>query len=87
LEKSKAIKKLTSLRGLDGYSDKLIIKAIDLVKELVPAPIVFPTNRNSIQFEWERGILYLELEVYEDRIEVFNQASDRWGNTIIGSIS
>jgi hypothetical protein len=44
---------------------------------------VFPTGRNSIQFEWEVDNLYLEMEVFEDKIKIFNQSEYRGEVTTI----
>lgn len=59
--------------GAEPLSNIVIDRALDLAKQLNPTPEVFPTGRNSIQFEWESDILYLELEVFEDRIDIFNE--------------
>lgn len=55
-----------------GYvSENVITKALDFVKEISPIPDVYPTARNSIQFEWETGERYVEIEVFEDKIELY----------------
>ena len=83
LERKQVIQKIESFRrlkqdwngnGASPFSEKLITKALDLAKQLTPVPNVFPTARNSIQFEWETDNIYLELEVFEDKLEIFNQA-------------
>lgn len=32
---------------------------------------IYPTNNNSIQFEFENDEIYIELEIYEDHTEFF----------------
>ena len=83
MELTKAINKLESFRGLkkdwNGYnaepfSEKLINKALELLKQTIPVPEVFPTANNSIQFEWEKTGLYLEIEIFENKVEIFAQS-------------
>jgi len=89
MELNKAIEKILHFKDLkqdwNGYgaeslSKELIIKAIKLIKEFKPTPEVFPTARNSIQFEWEeikdnpKHEIYFELEIFEDRIEMYGDS-------------
>jgi hypothetical protein len=83
LESQDIIKKIESFReleqdwngyGANPFSEKLITKALDLAKQLSPVPKVFPTGRDSIQLEWETDNMFLEIEVFEDKIEIFNHA-------------
>ena len=46
-------------------------KCRDIFSQLVSEPEVFPTARNSIQFEYElEDKSYLEFEIYRDKITV-----------------
>lgn len=59
--------------------------ALMLIKRLKPIPEVFPTGRNSIQFEWETDdeILYLEMEIFDDNIKIFNEAQYQSKSSVI----
>jgi hypothetical protein len=58
--------------GAKPFSTKLLNLAWEKIRELEIQPEVFPTMRESIQFEYEKENKdYLEFEIYEDRIEVF----------------
>jgi hypothetical protein len=83
-----AIKTIESFRELkhdwngnnaEPLSEKVINKALNLAKELKPIPLVFPTANNSIQFEWEDNILYLEMEIFEDCIKIYNHCEGECG--------
>ena len=83
MELTEAINKLESFKELkkdwNGYnaepfSEKLINKALELLKQTTPIPEVFPTANNSIQFEWEKTGLYLEIEIFENKVEIFAQS-------------
>lgn len=75
------INTIESFRGLEkgwnGYDaetipDSLIDRAIEFSKLFSCAYEVFPTNRGTLQFEWFiEGKLYVEVEVFLDKIEVF----------------
>lgn len=87
------IKDIKSFRQLkynwNGYnaepiSDKVIDKALNLIKELKLIPEVFPTARGSIQFEWGKGSLYLEMEIFKDQIKIFNMADKNTKEISIG---
>jgi hypothetical protein len=94
-ELTNAIKTIKSFRDLkqnwNGYgaepiSEEVINKALKLVKELKPIPEIFPVANNSIQFEWETDdqVLYLEMEIFKDKIKVFNMSQYRGETTTIG---
>jgi len=78
----KAIKIISEIRDLkdnwNGYGAKPISKgvinrALQLVVLMKPLPdMICPTANNSIQFEWENKLLYLEIEIFSDKIELFN---------------
>ena len=58
--------------GAKAFSKELIDLARGKIILLDTQPKVFPTMRESIQFEYEKEDGdYLEFEIYEDRIEVF----------------
>lgn len=50
----------------------LIEKAKNLALQIEPTPHVYPTANDSIQFEWMSGDLYLEMEIFEDKIEIYS---------------
>lgn len=51
------------------FEDELILKAEKLISMIWKQPDVFPTGRESIQFEYEKeNGDYLEFEVFSDRI-------------------
>lgn len=58
--------------GAEPFTDQLIKICLNLIEEIKVQPKVFPTGRDSIQFEYEKDSgKYLELEVFEDHTEVF----------------
>lgn len=57
--------------GAKQFKPELIQKAKDLLKLLSNPPEIFCTGRDSIQFEWEEDGHYFELEIFEDKITVF----------------
>lgn len=55
----------------------MLLNAVKVLKMLPILPDIFPTFRDSIQFEYEKSSgAYLELEVFEDKIGVFALSSD-----------
>lgn len=76
------LEKIESFRNLgdnwNGYgavkfSDLVIDKAISALYFLEKQPDVFPTGRNSIQFEYEKPDGdYLEFEIFENSITAFS---------------
>lgn len=75
-------------RNWNGYngepiSNEAIKTAEMLVKLLNPTPFVSPTGRGTIQLEWENNNGYLELEIYENEISIYNQ--DKNKNIILDS--
>ena len=74
------IKKIESFlaleKGWNGYSAEpfeksLVEKAISLLDKLPSQPDVFPTGRNSIQFEYHLKDKYVEIEIFKDTIKLF----------------
>lgn len=58
------------------FSDKVISRALMVAKVFEGTGFqVFPTGRNSIQFEKEVDGSYVEIEVFEDREECLTTAS------------
>jgi hypothetical protein len=50
----------------------MISFCINLIKSLYRQPDVFPTGRQSIQFEYEKeNGEYLEFEIFHDHIDIF----------------
>ena len=81
------INKLNSFRDLpDNWNciggEKIDSDIIDISLSIIPLlshqPHVFPTGRNSVQFEYEKtNGDYLEFEIFKDkRIEMFLTISD-----------
>ena len=59
--------------GAVKFSDLVIDKAISALYFLERQPDVFPTGRNSIQFEYEKSNGdYLEFEIFENSITAFS---------------
>jgi hypothetical protein len=76
----------TNIKTLNSYRDLLpnwntygappislnaIEKAIRVLETLNVQPEIFPTGRNSIQFEYACGPDYIEFEIFENKIEYF----------------
>ena len=62
-----------NFEGAKAFSKKLIDLTWDKIGKFEIQPEVFPTMRESIQFEYEKeNGDYLEFEIYEDKIEVFD---------------
>lgn len=58
--------------GADPFSHNLISYAQSLVLDLIRQPDVFPTARQSIQFEYENeNNDYLEIEIFKDKMEIY----------------
>lgn len=88
----KAIESFKELeRNWNGYDaepipEAVINKALELAKQLQPTPeFVAPTARRSIQFEWEVDGLYTEVEVFNDKIEIFSIAKHDDKDVYIGN--
>lgn len=57
--------------GAESFTKKVIDNAKQAADCLPEADGIFPTGRDSIQFQWERSDnTYIEVEVYENRIGV-----------------
>lgn len=53
------------------------MNAVEVLKMLSVLPDIFPTFRDSIQFEHEKqNGEYLEFEIFEDKIGIFCIAAD-----------
>lgn len=63
--------------GWDGYDApnfplELITKCMDVISNIEKQPDIYPTGRNSIQFEYELANgKYLEFELFDDKIGVY----------------
>lgn len=44
------------------------------VKDSISNLYIFPTMRDSIQFEWEQGDIYAEIEVFESKFELYAES-------------
>ena len=52
--------------GQGNFSPSLINKCQEIAKSLPVEMTIYPTGRQSIQFQYDKNGDYLELEVYED---------------------
>lgn len=52
--------------GARKFSPSLINKCQEIAKSLPAEMTIYPTGRQSIQFQYDKNENYLELEVYED---------------------
>ena len=52
--------------GARRFAPELVQKCRKIAKSLPVEMIVYPTGRQSIQFQYDKSGDYLELEVYED---------------------
>lgn len=65
--------------GAEQFDQKLIDKCIEIINSvnLKFQPDIFPTGRDSIQFEYEKSDgEYLELEVFQDHIDFYYENPD-----------
>lgn len=63
--------------GANKLSDSVINSALSAIYFLDVQPDVFPTGRNSIQFEYEKSNGdYLEFEIFSDHITMLKIISD-----------
>jgi hypothetical protein len=72
LESFRSLEKNWNGYDADPIPNKSIDKALELLDYLkgFSEPEVFPTARDSVQFEWGgKDREYLEFEIFEDRIE------------------
>lgn len=76
--------------GAEKFNEELINKCIFLEKFICFEHFISPTACNSIQFEFEINDRYLELEVFDDKIEVFisdlSEREYKFDNNIKGLI-
>ncbi|MCF0065591.1 hypothetical protein MUK70_10945 [Dyadobacter chenwenxiniae] len=68
-------------RGWNGYdglpfSGKLIDAAKNILFKVSYSPHISPTGRGSIQFDYSSGENLMEVEIFEDRIEVLEVIGD-----------
>ena len=79
------ILKLESFSSLeDGWNgpaslkptQEIINRTKALIELLRIQPEIFPTGRNSIQLEYERGNSYFEIEIFKDKIICFYSGPD-----------
>lgn len=62
---------------MQGIEDKVLQNAVELLKMLPILPDIFPTFRDSVQFECEKSDgKYLEFEIFEDKIGIFGITAD-----------
>ena len=67
------------------FSDELVEKAFNILTSLDYSPEIFPTGRNSIQFEFgKKNEDYLEFEVFDDKILHFSMIN---GNPVEEDLS
>lgn len=70
-----------------GFSTDIVRKARAIVMQLSIQPEIFPTARDSIQFEYENNVGdYLEFELFQNnRLKMFSY--DHSGNTVTRDIA
>ena len=63
----------------------VIRRAIDILRKLSFQPEIFPTGRESVQFEYEHNQRELEIEIFEDEVDfllIENDGSEKvWSST------
>lgn len=63
--------------GANPFKEDLILKSITIIENLQYQPEVFPTARESIQFEFTNKLNeYLELEIFSDYITLYQETLD-----------
>lgn len=62
--------------GAEAIDKTVVLKAISLLRELEQQPDIFPTARNTIQFEYEHGNDYLEIEIFEEYFNVYKSVAN-----------
>ncbi|WP_375343233.1 hypothetical protein [Enterococcus faecalis] len=58
-------------KGSYAFEERIITSSFELINNLEVQPEIFPTLRQSIQMEYEKGDYYLEFEIFKDRIEYY----------------
>ena len=78
------LKKNWNNNEADPIPCNILLKAFETVEVLPIVPDIFPTACGTIQFEYEKDTgEYLELELQEKAIKVFNIDSENNENTIL----
>jgi hypothetical protein len=54
-----------------AISKNIVDKAIGLLINIDHQPEIFPTGRNTIQFEYENSDNYLEIEIFDDIMVIY----------------
>lgn len=62
--------------GAKSFSDDLIDKCQDLLKDFCVSPSIFPTAAGAIQMEWHNDGNYLEFNIFENKCRVFKMFKD-----------
>ena len=62
--------------GANAISKNIVERALKLVQKLDYQPEIFPTARDTIQFEYEKGDNYLEIEVFIDFFILYKNVND-----------
>lgn len=57
--------------GAVAIDKAVVLRAISLLRVLDHQPDIFPTARNTIQFEYEYGDDYLEIEIFDGYFNVY----------------
>lgn len=71
LEEFELLQKNWNFHEANSFSKRLINLCRNLLSSLRAQPDVFPTGRDSIQFEYEKeNGEYLEFEIFEDHIDI-----------------
>lgn len=59
--------------GAVSISCNIIKRAITLLSEIEFIPEIFPTARNTVQFEFDKNDNYLEIEIFSDYYNIYQE--------------
>ena len=62
--------------GAKSFSQDLLDKCQNLLKDFCVTPSIFPTATGAIQMEWINNGDYLEFSIFENKCEVFKMFKD-----------
>jgi len=66
-----------NLNKAQKFSSNLINKSLKLLAKMEFQPQIFPTSRNSIQFEYEKeNGDYLEVEIFDKSIQIYQNKNN-----------
>ncbi|MFH6603444.1 hypothetical protein ACEZ3G_08145 [Maribacter algicola] len=56
-----------------GFEENFLDSIKEIIKDTSYQPEIFPTGRNSIQFEFSKGENFLEVEIFHDHAEYYGE--------------